>query len=73
VLDISALLGDDFDPLQDAINEFVFATTQDDGSTVLSVDTTGSGNASLATQFATLQGVTTSIEELNNQGSFVTA
>ncbi|MCD8570865.1 MAG: type I secretion C-terminal target domain-containing protein, partial [Alphaproteobacteria bacterium] len=73
VLDISALLGDDFDPLQDAINEFVFATAQDDGSTVLSVDATGSGSAETATQFATLQGVTTSIEELNNQGSFVTA
>lgn len=72
VLDISSLL-DNFDPLQDAIDDFVFATTTDDGSTVLSVDATGSGNAAAATQFAVLDGVTTTVDDLSLKGALVTA
>ncbi|HRQ60834.1 MAG TPA: type I secretion C-terminal target domain-containing protein, partial [Alphaproteobacteria bacterium] len=72
VLDISALLNDDFDPLQDAINEFVFATANDDGSTTLSVDADGAAGPGAAIQFVTLQGVTTTVDELVNNGSIAT-
>lgn len=70
VLDITALLDDSFDPLQDAINDFVFSTVTEEG-TVLSVDATGSGNAETAVQFAVLQGVTASVEDLRD--TFLTA
>lgn len=72
VLDISALLADDFDPLQDAINEFVFATTTADGDTVLSVDADGAAGPGAAVQFATLVGVTTTVDELVNNNNIAT-
>jgi hypothetical protein len=72
VLDISALL-EQYDPLQDAIDDFVFSTQTDDGSTVLSIDASGSGDASAAVQFAVLQGVTTSVDDLALKNAFVTA
>ncbi len=62
-LDVSALLHG-FDPVTDAINKFVFATTSG-GNTIISVDPDGSGNISHATQIAVLENVTgVSVEDL---------
>lgn len=66
VLDLSELLGDINGFTQAAINDFVFATTQN-GNTVISVDVTGSGNVANAQAIATLQGVaTTDLNDLLN-------
>ena len=51
-LDLSGLLRN-FDPVTEAINNFVF-TSQVNGSTVVSIDQSGSGNAAHATQVAVL-------------------
>lgn len=57
VLDLSTLLsGIGYDPVNDAINNFVFATDTGAG-TVIKVDVTGSGNAAAATTIAVLSGV----------------
>lgn len=62
-LDVSALLHG-FDPVTDAINKFVFATTSG-SNTIVSVDPDGSGNISHATQIAVLENVTgVSVEDL---------
>ena len=72
-LDLSSMLTA-FDPLQDSINDFVFATTVG-GDTVVKVDVTGSGNFAGAQTVAILQGVTgvTNVEDLlsNNSGGHV--
>ena len=67
-LDISTLLAGRYDPLQDSINDFVFATTVN-GNTTISVDITGSGNAANATALAVLQGVSSvDLELITNNG-----
>ena len=68
-LDLSAMLTA-YDATQDAIDQFVFATTVN-GNTVVSVDVTGSGNIANAQAVAILQGVTgvTSVEDLLTQNS----
>ena len=67
VIDISAFLsGFDFDT--DNINEFLRMTP--DGST-LQVDPTGSGGGAIFTSVVTLQGVSTDIAGLLNNGSLV--
>ena len=64
-LDLSALISD-YDPLQDSINDFVFAT-ESHGSTTISVDVSGSGNAADAIAVVNLEGVTgLSIDDLNS-------
>ena len=72
-LDLSGLLSA-YDPLQDSINDFVFATSVN-GNTVVSVDVTGSGNFAGAQTVAVLQGVTgiTNVEDIlsNNSGGHV--
>jgi T1SS-143 domain-containing protein len=63
VLDLNGLL-ENYDPVTDAINDFVYAT-ESEGNTVVSVDTDGGGNVSEAVDVATLEGVTgVSVEEL---------
>ncbi len=67
-LDLSALLAA-FDPLQDSIDDFVFAS-ESAGNTVIAVDAAGSGNAASATVLAVLQGVTgVALEDLLNANS----
>ncbi len=64
-LDLSALITD-YDPLQDSINDFLFAT-ESNGSTTISVDVSGSGNAADAIAAVNLEGVTgLSIDDLNS-------
>ncbi|QQG36285.1 MAG: VWA domain-containing protein [Micavibrio aeruginosavorus] len=68
-LDLSALLAA-YDPLQDSINDFVFATTVG-SDTVVKVDVTGSGNFAGAQTIAVLQGVTgiTNVEDILSSNS----
>ncbi len=68
-LDLSAMLTA-YNPTQDAIDQFVFATTVN-GNTVVSVDVTGSGNIANAQAVAILQGVTgvTNVEDLLTHNS----
>ncbi len=56
VIDISSLL-QSYDPLQDSINEFVFAT-EVDGNTVVSVDVDGAAGNAQAVDLVILEGVT---------------
>lgn len=55
VLDLSALL-QNYDPVQQAIDDFVFTRDLGEG-TVLSVDISGSGNASNAVDIIALEGI----------------
>ncbi len=55
VLDLAGLL-QNYDPLQQAIDDFVF-TRDVDGGTVLAVDVTGSGDASQAVDLVALEGI----------------
>ncbi len=55
VLDLSSLL-QGYDPTQQAIDDFVFSR-EVDGGTVLSVDTSGSGNAAQAVDLVALEGL----------------
>ncbi len=55
VLDLSSLL-QGYDPTQQAIDDFVFSR-EVDGGTVLSVDTSGSGNATQAVDLVALEGL----------------
>jgi len=68
VLDISGLL-QNYDPVQDSINDFVFAT-EVDGNTVISVDADGSANGVNAVEIAILDGVTgyVDLEQITNNG-----
>ena len=68
-LDVSAMLAA-FNPLQDSINDFVFATTEG-ANTIVKVDVTGSGNFAGAQTIAILQGVTgiTNVEDILSQTS----
>ncbi len=71
VFDLSALLNGSYDPLQDSINDFVFAN-DNGGDTVISVDLTGSGDVSNATNVVDLQGVSGfSVDDLITNGSMV--
>ncbi len=56
VLDVIGLL-EGYDPVQDSINDFVFGT-EVDGNTVISVDTTGTGDVAHATVIAVVEGIT---------------
>ena len=73
-LDLSTLLGTvGFDPLTDAINNFVFATDTAQG-TVIQVDLTGSGNVASATTVALIDGIHgLSLNDLVSGGSLVTS
>ena len=55
MLDFSSLLTG-YDPLQNTIDDFVFAT-QSNGNTTISIDMTGSGNIATAQDFAILDNV----------------
>jgi T1SS-143 domain-containing protein len=68
-LDLSSMLTA-FDPVQDSINDFVFATTVG-GNTEIRVDVTGSGNLANAQTVAILQGVTgvSNVEDLLTHNS----
>ncbi|MFN3826456.1 MAG: type I secretion C-terminal target domain-containing protein [Micavibrio sp.] len=72
-LDLSAMLTA-FDPVQDSINDFVFATTVG-SDTVIKVDVTGNGDFASAQTVAVLQGVTgiTNVEDIlsTNSGGVV--
>jgi len=68
-LDLSQVISG-YDATQDAINDFVF-TVNNNGNTEVYVDNTGSGNINLAHQVATLDGVTTNINELSENGSII--
>ena len=70
-LDLTTLLQGSYDPLQDSINDFVFAT-ENGGDTVISVDLSGSGDVANATDIASLQGVVgLSITDLDTNGSLI--
>ena len=56
VLDLSALV-QNYDPTQQAIDDFVFAR-EIDGGTILSIDSGGSGDESKAVDLVALEGVT---------------
>ncbi len=73
VLDLSALLGDvGFDPVNDAITNFVFATDTAQG-TVIQIDLTGAGNAAGATSVVVLEGVHgVTLNDLLASGSLTT-
>ncbi|MBU0800497.1 MAG: VWA domain-containing protein, partial [Alphaproteobacteria bacterium] len=70
-LELSELLSGHYDPLQDAINDFVFTRTTG-GNTVVSIDLTGSGNAANAVDITVLEGVSTTLNDLVNSNSIVT-
>ena len=69
-IDLSNVLSN-FDAVTDAISDFVFATTTEEGNTILSVNTTGtSGGASTA--FAVIEGAANmNVSDLFNNGSLV--
>ncbi len=67
-VDLSDLLsGLGYNPAQDAINDFVFARTES-GKTILSIDTTGTGNASGAQDIVVLEGVNATLNQLLTAG-----
>jgi hypothetical protein len=68
-LDLSQLL-QSYDPVQDSINDFVFARTVG-GNTVVSVDKTGNHDVAHAVDVATLENVTVTIEDLHTSGALV--
>jgi T1SS-143 domain-containing protein len=59
-----------FDPVTDAINDFVFATYTG-GNTIISVNNAGTGAAG-ATQIAVLENVNVNISDLFNNGNIIT-
>jgi T1SS-143 domain-containing protein len=59
-----------FDPVTDAINNFVFATHVD-GNTIISVNNDGTGAAG-ATQVAVLENVNVNVTDLFNNGNIIT-
>jgi Ca2+-binding RTX toxin-like protein len=74
VLDLSALLSDaGFDPINDAITNFVFATDTAQG-TVIKVDVTGAGNSAAAASVAVLDGLHgVSLNDLLTNGNVTTS
>ncbi len=60
-----------FDPVTDAINNFVFAQTDASGTTIL-VNQDGSGGVGAATALFKLEGVSVSVSELFNHGNLIT-
>ncbi|AGH96938.1 T1SS-143 repeat domain-containing protein [Micavibrio aeruginosavorus] len=67
-VDLSDLLsGLGYNPAQDAINDFVFARTES-GKTILSIDTTGMGNAAGAQDIVVLDGVNATLNQLLTAG-----
>jgi VCBS repeat-containing protein len=71
-LELSELLEGHYDSTQDAINQFVFASTDGAGNTIISVDLNGSGNVNNAVAIAKLEGVTTTLQDLINGNGIVT-
>ncbi len=68
VLDFAALLTD-YDPTQKAIDDFVFSR-EEGGGTIISVDMSGSGNASNAVDLVALEGVhDLNVQELVENGN----
>jgi T1SS-143 domain-containing protein len=59
-----------YDPLTDAINDFVF-TNQTAQGTEVYIDNSGSGNIGNATQIAMLQGVNVSVNDLDMNNAIV--
>lgn len=59
-----------YDPLTDAINDFVF-TNQTAQGTEVYIDNSGSGNIGNATQIAMLQGVNVSVNDLDTNNAIV--
>ncbi len=69
-IDLSALLTN-FDPLQDSINDFVFAT-EAGGNTTISVDVNGTGNVNNAFAIAVLDNVVgVNIQNITNNGGAI--
>jgi Ca2+-binding RTX toxin-like protein len=68
-LDLSQLL-ETYDPVQDSINDFVFARTSG-GNTVISVDQTGHHDAVHAVDVVTLENVTVTVDDLHANGALV--
>jgi len=69
-LDLSNVLTN-YDPVTHAITDFVFATETDDGKTILSVNTDGTGGAAAAHQFAIIESTNVSVTDLFNNGSII--
>lgn len=68
VLDFSTIL-QEYNPLQQAIDDFVF-TRDVDGGTIVSVDVSGSGNAANAVDIVALEGVhNVNLQELLQNGN----
>ena len=73
-LDLSDLLSAAYDPLTDAITDFVEITTSGSNS-ILKVDADGTGAGASFVQIATLVGITglTNEEALETAGTLITA
>ncbi len=70
VLDLSQLITS-YDPLQHSIDDFIY-TTEQGGNTVVSIDTSGTGNVANAVDLVTLEGVTNlALGDLINSGNLV--
>lgn len=70
-LELSELLDGHYNATQDAINDFVFSRVVN-GSTIISVDLNGSGNAANAVDIAKLEGLSTTLQNLLNSNSVIT-
>ncbi|PZQ48653.1 MAG: hypothetical protein DI551_01410 [Micavibrio aeruginosavorus] len=68
-IDLSGVLSH-FDPVTDAINDFVFATDAGDGKTVLSVNENGTG-AEGAHAFAVIDSGNVNVTDLFNNGNLI--
>ncbi len=67
IIDISALL-EEYNPLTDSINDFVYAT-EDTGNTIISIDVNGTNNAANANEIVVVDNVTgVSVDDLINNG-----
>jgi Ca2+-binding RTX toxin-like protein len=72
VLDFSELLVN-YNPIQDDLNDFIYANTDNDGNTTISVDVHGTGYPANAVEVVTLEGVTGfDLTDLSNNGTLLT-
>ncbi|HRQ83829.1 MAG TPA: type I secretion C-terminal target domain-containing protein, partial [Flavobacteriales bacterium] len=59
-----------YDKLQDSLDDFVFARTSG-GNTIISVNTSGNGNAAQAVDVFVLENRTLTLQELENKNAIV--
>ena len=69
-IDLSGVLSH-YDPVTDAINDFVFATNDNHGNTVISINETGVGGAAAAHAVVVVENANVNVSDLFNNGSLV--